>query len=66
MPPRKVPRSPLPKAKPAWNVACPKHGTTFLAGPNKQQQIVCLSCGWSTPFDHKAVLAPRATPTEER
>jgi len=60
------PRKLLPKAKPEWNVTCPKHGTKFLAGPNKQKEIVCVSCGWSTPFDHQVVMKPRLLPTETR
>ena len=47
-------------------MTCPKHGTKFLAGPNKQKEIVCVSCGWSTPFDHQVVMKPRLLPTETR
>lgn len=59
------PRSLLPRVK-AANVQCPKHGTKFLAGPNKNGDIICVSCGWSTPHDHRVVMTPRLMKNVER
>ena len=58
-------RTILPRVK-AANVICPKHGSRFLAGPNAKGEIICLSCGWTAPYDHKVALTPRATPNVER